>query len=52
VVVLAGGAIYHDRRWLGGRLHGGVGWVRDKAGRAAGAVLDAGRSVASALNPF
>ena len=52
VVVLAGGAIYHDRRWLGGRLHSGVGWVRDKAARAAGAVLDAGRSVASALNPF
>lgn len=52
VLVLAGGCIYHDRRWFEGRVRGGVGWVRDRAGRAAGAALDAGRSVANALNPF
>jgi len=52
VAVLAGGCIYHDRRWLGSQVRSGAGWVRKTAGRAAGAVLDAGRSVASALNPF
>jgi hypothetical protein len=52
VLVLAGGCVYHDRRWLERQTRNGVGWVRDKAGRAAGAALDAGRSVANALNPF
>ncbi|HEY2790341.1 MAG TPA: C40 family peptidase [Gaiellales bacterium] len=52
VLVLAGGCIYHDRRWLGARLQSGAGWVREGAGRAAGAVVAAGRSLAGALNPF
>jgi len=41
VTVLGAACIYRERRWLAGG-----------AQRAAGAVLDAGRSLADSLNPF
>src|SRR6185312_14194835 len=41
VTILAGACVYRERRWLAAG-----------AGRAAGAVADAGRSLADALNPF
>jgi hypothetical protein len=41
VTVLAGACVYRERHWLAGG-----------ARRAAGAALDAGRSVVGALNPF
>ncbi len=58
-VILAAASVYREWDWLGGRIHAGVavarrgvGWARGTATRAAGAAIDAGRSVASALNPF
>jgi hypothetical protein len=51
-VILAGACVYREWDWLGGGIHRGVSWVRSTATRAAGAAMDAGRSVASALNPF
>jgi cell wall-associated NlpC family hydrolase len=41
VTILAGACVYRERRWLA-----------SGASRAAGAVADAGRSLADALNPF
>jgi cell wall-associated NlpC family hydrolase len=41
VTVLAGACVYRERRWLAGG-----------ARRAAGAALDAGRTIVGALNPF
>jgi len=59
VLILAGACVYREWDWLGGRLRTGgaiarrgVGWARRAATRAAGAALDAGRSLASSLNPF
>ncbi len=51
-VFLAGGCIYREHAWLAGGIRTAAGWVRAKASRAAGAVVDAGRSVVQALNPF
>jgi cell wall-associated NlpC family hydrolase len=57
--ILAGACVYREYGWVAGRMHAsaallrrGVGWVRGTVTRAAGAAIDAGRSVASALNPF
>jgi hypothetical protein len=41
VTILAAACVYRERRWLAAGV-----------GRAAGAVADAGRSLADALNPF
>ncbi|HEY3764052.1 MAG TPA: C40 family peptidase [Gaiellales bacterium] len=49
---LVGGCIYRERDWLAGGLRTGTGWVRNKVSGAAGAAVDAGRSVIQALNPF
>ena len=56
-LLLAGASAYREWDWLtgGGALREartGVRWARAKATRAAGAVVDAGRSVVDALNPF
>jgi cell wall-associated NlpC family hydrolase len=58
-VILAAASVYREWDWLGGGVHAavatarrGLGWARSTATRAAGAAVDAGRSVASALNPF
>ena len=57
--ILAAACVYREWDWLGGRMHAGAAvarrgldWARGTATRAAGAAIDAGRSVASALNPF
>ncbi len=58
-VILAAVCVYREYGWLTGRVHAGaalarrgLGWARGTATRAAGAAMDAGRSVASALDPF
>jgi NlpC/P60 family len=56
-LLLAGACAYREWGWLtrGGAVRDartGLRWARAKATRAAGAVVDAGRSVADALNPF
>jgi cell wall-associated NlpC family hydrolase len=56
-LLLAGACAYREWGWLtgGGALseaRTGVRWARAKATRAAGAVVDAGRSLVDALNPF
>jgi hypothetical protein len=59
VTVLAGGCVYRERglfrSWGAGAWGGvrrGAGWVRGRASATAGAVVDAGRSLADAVNPF
>jgi len=63
VTVLAGACAYRERHlisagvrgvWSGvtGAARAGAGWVGGKATRAAGAVVDAGRALADAVNPF
>jgi cell wall-associated NlpC family hydrolase len=56
-LLLAGACAYREWGWLTGggavrELRTGVRRARAKATRAAGAVVDAGRSVVDALNPF
>jgi hypothetical protein len=56
-LLLAGACAYREWGWItdGGALRAartGVHWVRAGATRAAGAVVDAGRSVVDALSPF
>jgi hypothetical protein len=56
-LLLAGACAYREWGWLtgggaAGEARTGVHWARAKATRAAGAVVDAGRSVANAINPF
>jgi cell wall-associated NlpC family hydrolase len=56
-LLLAGACAYREWGWITGggavrELRTGVDWARTKATRAAGAVVDAGRSVVDALNPF
>ena len=56
-LLVAGAYAYREWGWLTGggavrELRTGVRWARAKATRAAGAVVDAGRSVVDALNPF
>ena len=39
-------------RGAAGAARSGLGWARDTGAHAAGAALDAGRALASSLNPF
>jgi hypothetical protein len=57
--ILAGACVYREYGWVAARMHAGAAllrrglrWARSSATRAAGAAVDAGRSVASALDPF
>jgi hypothetical protein len=56
-LLLAGACAYREWGWLTGggaarEVRTGFRWARAKAARAAGTIVDAGRSVADALNPF
>jgi hypothetical protein len=51
-VILAGGCVYRERRWIASSAGRAKGWVTHAASTAAGAAADAGRSLVNSLNPF